>query len=389
MQEHNPSTGSLMKIGELAKATDVSVSTLKYYVKEGLITPACKTGRNMAWYDPSCVATIRAIRSLQRERYYPLSVIKQLLCATDDSQREMALLDAIHKVDYRSTGEPVSHSEAVRRSRLTPAQIARLTEAGLITPSGERRRAVYSAADVTVMQLVRRRMDAGIPFDQSLQAFSIYAGALREATRADVSAFIAGAVLTPGFTAQTGAQMIRVSDETLDAFVSIQREAYNRQFGSGSLEDLYRFQSSLNEALERVRRSLLAVGLDREAALCAGVQAGETTGLPRLDEAAGKYRLFVPGAGGVAGSVAGCLASREYFSALHPEDAGEPAVLLYCMKRCWLALAPEILSCGLPAAETAAAMERFFQVQIPQQARPLLDRLETILKETGETYAYI
>ena len=389
MNEPNPSTASLLKIGELAKAADVSVSTLKYYVKEGLIAPACKTGRNMAWYDPACAATVRAIRSLQRERYYPLSVIKQLLCAPDDNQRELALLDAIHKVDYRSTGEPIPHSEAVRRSRLTPAQIARLAQAGLITPSGEGRRAVYTAADLTIMQLVRRRMDAGIPFDQSVQAFGIYARALREATRAEVNAFIAGAVLTPGFTAQAGAQMIRVSDETLDAFVSVQREIYNRQFGSGSLEDLYRFQSALNQSLERVRRALLAVGLDREATLCAGALAGEATGLPRLDEAAGKYRLFSPGAGGIAGTVAGCLASREYFSALNPEDAGEAAVLLYCMKRCWLSLAPKILACGPAAEETAAAMERFVLVQIPRQATMLLSRLDTILKQTGETYEYI
>ena len=41
MNEPNPSTASLLKIGELAKAADVSVSTLKYYVKEGLIAPAC------------------------------------------------------------------------------------------------------------------------------------------------------------------------------------------------------------------------------------------------------------------------------------------------------------------------------------------------------------
>ena len=389
MNEQHPSTASLLKIGELAKAADVSVSTLKYYVKEGLIAPACKTGRNMAWYDPACAATVRAIRSLQRERYYPLSVIKQLLCAPDDNQRELALLDAIHKVDYRSTGEPISHSEAVRRSRLTPAQIARLAEAGVITPSGEGRRAVYTAADLTVMQLVRRRMDAGIPFAQSLQAFSIYARALREATRAEVNAFIAGAVLTPGFTAQTGAQMIRVSDETLDAFVSIQREVYNRQFGSGSLEDLYRFQSALNQALERVRPALMAAGLQRETALCAGVLAGEATGLPRLDEAAGKYRLFVPGGSGIAESVAGCLASREYFTALNPEDAGEAAVLLYCMKRCWLSLAPNILACGPVAEETAAAMERFVSLQIPQQAAMLLSRLDSILKQTGETYEYI
>ena len=72
-------TAGLMKAGELAKAAGVSVSTVKFYAKEGLIRAAVKTGRNMAYYDPACVETIQRIRTLQRERFYPLSVIKGLL----------------------------------------------------------------------------------------------------------------------------------------------------------------------------------------------------------------------------------------------------------------------------------------------------------------------
>lgn len=99
MSEQKTSTDGLMKIGELAKAANVNVSTLKFYVKEELIRPALKTGRNMSWYSPDCVATIRAIRMLQRERFYPLSVIKHLLSSSGaGSPPELALLDAIHKV---------------------------------------------------------------------------------------------------------------------------------------------------------------------------------------------------------------------------------------------------------------------------------------------------
>ena len=106
MSEQKTSTDGLMKIGELAKAANVNVSTLKFYVKEELIRPALKTGRNMSWYSPDCVATIRAIRMLQRERFYPLSVIKHLLSSSGaGSPPELALLDAIHKVDYRTTGD--------------------------------------------------------------------------------------------------------------------------------------------------------------------------------------------------------------------------------------------------------------------------------------------
>ena len=66
--------GELLRIGELAKEAGVSLTTVKFYAKEGLIRPARKTGRNMAYYDPSCVETIQRIRKLQRERFYPLSV---------------------------------------------------------------------------------------------------------------------------------------------------------------------------------------------------------------------------------------------------------------------------------------------------------------------------
>ena len=120
MSEQKTSTDGLMKIGELAKAANVNVSTLKFYVKEELIRPSLKTGRNMSWYSPDCVATIRAIRMLQRERFYPLSVIKHLLSSSGaGSPPELALLDAIHKVDYRTTGDAVPLSEAARRTRLT------------------------------------------------------------------------------------------------------------------------------------------------------------------------------------------------------------------------------------------------------------------------------
>ena len=46
-------TAGLMKAGELAKAAGVSVSTVKFYAKEGLIRASLKTGRNMAYYDPA------------------------------------------------------------------------------------------------------------------------------------------------------------------------------------------------------------------------------------------------------------------------------------------------------------------------------------------------
>ena len=50
--------GELLRIGELAKEAGVSLTTVKFYAKEGLIRPARKTGRNMAYYDRACVTPL-------------------------------------------------------------------------------------------------------------------------------------------------------------------------------------------------------------------------------------------------------------------------------------------------------------------------------------------
>lgn len=346
-------TENLMKIGELAEAAGVSVSTVKFYVKEGLIRAACKTGRNMAYYDPACVSTIGMIRMLQKERFYPLSVIKRLLESSPAQGMELELLDAIHKVDYKSSGNLTPPGEAAKSTRLSPAQMQALIDAGVVSLSADGRRRGFSKSDLGVMTLVRRRMDAGIPFSQSVESFSIYERALRQAAQADVDA-MAAALMVPDFTAEAGAQRIRVSDETLDAFIALKRKEFNRAYGSRRLEDLDRFERRLHGALREIGAALSRHALSAEAMLCAAVEAGCETGLPPLDEAAGYFWSFARD-GDIARCIADSVRSRAYFEALLP--AGGGAVTAWCLKASWLSLAPSVLNCGAAAraAQTALA----------------------------------
>ena len=338
----------LLKIGELAKAAGVSVSTVKFYVKEGLIRPACKTGRNMAYYDPACAATIGMIRMLQKERFYPLSVIKRLLETSSAGAMELELLDAIHKVDYQSAGELVPQAEAARQTRLNAAQITALADAGVLAPKRDGRKKLYTTTDLSVMALVRRRLDAGIPFEQSVRSFGIYERALQDAVRADVDA-MAAALMVPDFTAEAGAQMIRTSDETLDAFVALRRKALNREYGSRRLEDLDAFAAALKLALGQTAQCFDDCGMAVEASLCSRILAGEPTGLEPLDQAAEQFWGFARDAD-IAKCIAASVRSRAYFTALAPSGAG--AAVACCLKALWLSLAPEILDCAA-AAETA------------------------------------
>lgn len=70
---------SLLKVGELARLTQVSTRTIRFYVEEGLLPKPVKTHRNMAYYDAGCIPKIKAIKKAQTERYLPLEVIGRML----------------------------------------------------------------------------------------------------------------------------------------------------------------------------------------------------------------------------------------------------------------------------------------------------------------------
>lgn len=357
MRQKKPDLSGLMKVGALAKAAGVSVSTVKFYVKEGMVRPACKTGRNMAYYDPAAVEIIRQIRSLQKERYYPLSVIKSLLERGDVQATDLALLDAIHKVDAHSAGEPVPAAEALRRCGLSTTQAAALAEAGLVKPQGTSRRQSYAQEDLAVMELVARRLAAGIPFQQSVRSLAIYQQALDQAAQADVDSFVAGAFMAQDFTAETGANMIRVSDETLDAFIAIRRKERNRFYGSQRLEDLERFKRRLMQATDVVYTALGEAGFNDAAQLWAAAGRREATGSAMLDQAVGYYWAFTRDASGnIPRGIAESLRARRYYFDFVPAGTGLEMLVAWLLKCAWLTLAPEILDCRQAAG---AAWEAF------------------------------
>ncbi len=62
------STPSLLRIGQLAKATGESNATLRFWTKEGLLQVADTTDANYQLYAPDMMDTVKRIRSLQKKR---------------------------------------------------------------------------------------------------------------------------------------------------------------------------------------------------------------------------------------------------------------------------------------------------------------------------------
>jgi DNA-binding transcriptional MerR regulator len=68
-----------MRISELSARTDVSVPTLKYYLREGLLPAGRRTSRTQAVYDDSHVERVRLIRALTEIGGLPLARVRTVL----------------------------------------------------------------------------------------------------------------------------------------------------------------------------------------------------------------------------------------------------------------------------------------------------------------------
>ena len=65
-----------MRVSELATVTGVSVSTIHFYTKEGLLPKPFKTGQTMAYYTDEHLRSLHMIKSL-RDAKYSIAAIKR------------------------------------------------------------------------------------------------------------------------------------------------------------------------------------------------------------------------------------------------------------------------------------------------------------------------
>jgi DNA-binding transcriptional MerR regulator len=90
-----------MRIAELSRDSGVSVPTIKYYVREGLLKPGELTSPNQAQYDDSHLRRLRLIRALTEVGGLSVAAVRELLDAA--SAPATSLHDALGKVQYATT----------------------------------------------------------------------------------------------------------------------------------------------------------------------------------------------------------------------------------------------------------------------------------------------
>jgi len=74
----------LFKIGAIAKQSDETVPTIRYWTKEGLLHIAEFTASNYALYAPETLSRIQQIQELKKQRFTLSEIKEQLLSETED-----------------------------------------------------------------------------------------------------------------------------------------------------------------------------------------------------------------------------------------------------------------------------------------------------------------
>ncbi len=100
-----------MKISELSSRSGVPVATVKFYLREGLLTSGEKSSQNQASYDESHLSRLRLIRAFIEVGGLSVASARAVLAAIDDDTLPFGVAVGIAAAALPGGPAPVVHSE--------------------------------------------------------------------------------------------------------------------------------------------------------------------------------------------------------------------------------------------------------------------------------------
>jgi len=73
-----------MRLAELSERSGVSVATIKYYLREGLLTPGHQVNATTAEYDEEHLRRLRLVRAMIQVGRVPVATVREVLKHVDD-----------------------------------------------------------------------------------------------------------------------------------------------------------------------------------------------------------------------------------------------------------------------------------------------------------------
>jgi len=151
------------RVDELAERADVSVDTIRFYQKRGLLPPRLREGR-VAWYGPEHLDRLARVRELQTQGL-PLALIARVLNGDLDAT-DAPLAVAVAGAD--APEEFLSLGELADRSGVPEALLEAVAREGLLVArvhdGGER----YTSGDVDVVRAGLALLETGFPLSELL-----------------------------------------------------------------------------------------------------------------------------------------------------------------------------------------------------------------------------
>jgi len=153
------------RIDDLARRTSLTVDTIRFYQREGLLQPAARVGRTKE-FGPDHLARLERIRELQTKRF-SLAAIRALL----DADRGADLVEEVFAGDI---GVSYTLEELIQKSGINEKTVAVLRSERLLRDPAEFGQSTYDANDLDMIRAVGELSRLGIPNPILIELARIY-----------------------------------------------------------------------------------------------------------------------------------------------------------------------------------------------------------------------
>lgn len=149
-----------LRMKDLVREAGLPRETIHFYLSEGLLPPARKTGRNTALYEREHLDRIRTIKELQEKHFLPLRAIKAILDERAEPhgftpEQRQFLAGIRTRMNGRLVPAPgvgVPLREVVERTGVSKQDLADLESSGAIDVERQGRRVLVSKEDAEVIE---------------------------------------------------------------------------------------------------------------------------------------------------------------------------------------------------------------------------------------------
>jgi DNA-binding transcriptional MerR regulator len=138
------------RIDELAQKAGLTVDTIRYYAREGLLRPPAKQGRNRV-YGPDHLERLERICELRGQRF-SLAAIKAIVDVDRPGLENI----------FAHTDHAYTLAELTERAELDPELVARMRDAGVLPDPSEFGGESYDDDDLAVLRAIGELQSIGM-----------------------------------------------------------------------------------------------------------------------------------------------------------------------------------------------------------------------------------